>query len=135
MSTSANEKVGQSGRKSVKSFFTARGRNRYCSTSSSRRYTDFARANITRDISLSPALYVARNRQNAQFLQIHGTIKLVILHYEIHSFRIIVDDFAKQISFAEQWKLVAESSQSQFQCSSQVFKRAGCHLKRAHLAR
>ena len=27
----------------------------------------------------------------------------------------------------EEWK--------KYQCSAQVFKRAGCHLKRAHLAR
>ena len=54
VSTSANENAGQSGRKSVKKtglsiFFTARGCNWYCSTSS-RRYTDFARASITRNI-------------------------------------------------------------------------------------
>ena len=47
---SERKKAGQSGRKSVSWYFSAaRGRNWYCSTSS-RRYTDFARATITRDI-------------------------------------------------------------------------------------
>ena len=44
---------------------------------------------------------------------------MVILYYEIHSFRIIdvpgcndnVAVFAERISFAEHWKLVAESSE------------------------
>ena len=44
---------------------------------------------------------------------------MVILHCEIHSFRIIdvpdcndyVADFAERISFAKHWKLVAESSE------------------------
>ena len=43
--------------------------------------------------------------------------QMMILCYEMHSFRIIVADFAERISFAEQWKLVAESSQFHFTLS------------------
>ena len=54
------------------------------------------------------------------YKQIHDTIRMmVILYYEITSFRIIdvlgwndyVADFAERISFVEHWKLVAESSE------------------------
>ena len=91
MSTSAHEKAGQSGRKSVKSwssyFLSAtRGRNWYCSTSS-RRYTDFARRTITRDI-FNPG--PTRNKQA-----------------KTHTFF----NFAERISFAEHGKMVAESSE------------------------
>ena len=50
------------------SIFTARGRNWYCSTSS-RRYTDFAGATITRGIFiLGPTRSgLSKNKQNTQF--------------------------------------------------------------------
>ena len=55
----SERKAGQSGRKSVKAgvsmYSTARGHKLYCSTSS-RRYTDFARATV----SLCPALSLFR---------------------------------------------------------------------------
>ena len=62
--TSANEKAGQIGRKSLKSrglVFFPHHQRAYCSTSS-RCYTDFARATITRDIFIPGTLYGARTK-------------------------------------------------------------------------
>ena len=111
MSTSANEKAGQSGRKSgtertkkwdradekagVGIFFpTARGHNWYCSTSS-RCYTDFARATISRDIFIQ-ALYAAQTK--SQLLNKEAKRKTFY-------------NFAERIGFSEHWKLAAESSE------------------------
>ena len=50
---------------------------------------------------------------------------------------IVRKKIAKNISVMNRVKHVLTSSAlySLYQCSAQVFKRAGCHLKRAHLAR
>ena len=70
-----------------------------------RRYTDFARATITDNpgyLCLGPSMRSVTDKTHPFFLQTdtwHDQI--VILYYEIHSFRIIVADFAERISFAE----------------------------------
>ena len=61
---------------------------------SSRRYTDCARATITRDIYIG-ALYSARTKSQLNKQAKHTTFY----------------NFAERISFAEHWKLVAESSE------------------------
>ena len=71
--------------------FHLEGVQRYCSTSS-RRYTDFARATITQDI-------FNQTGQNTH-----------IFFY----------NFAERISFAEHWKLVAESSEFHLTLSSGI---------------
>ena len=70
-------------------FPTTRGRNWYCSTSSTP-YTDFSRSTITRDI-FNPG--PTRNNQ----AKTHNSFT--------------VFNFAERISFAEHRKLVAESSE------------------------
>ena len=70
-------------------FFHHQGRNWYCGTSS-RRYMDFARAMIARDIFIPGPTRPGLSRKQAK-----------------HTFY----NFAERISFGEHWKLVAESSE------------------------
>ena len=105
VSTSANEKAGQSRRKSLKSgsygfIPTTRARNMYFSTSS-RRYMDFARSfTIIWDIFI-PGTYAAQTKS-----QLNKQAK----HTQFNN-------FAERISYAEHWKLVAESSEFNFTLS------------------
>ena len=95
MSTSANEKAGQNGQKRRKKqelvFFTARGATgTVLHRVDSRRYTDFARATITRDIFKRPGLGGSLTyRQTHTVSQTYTRHdETVILCYETHRFRI-----------------------------------------------
>ena len=81
----ADEKVGVN-----VIFTTTRVHNWYCSTSS-RRYTDLARATITRDIFIPSPTRSGLSRSLTNRQNTHN--------------------FAERFSFAKHWKLVAESSE------------------------
>ena len=83
---------------------TTRGRHWYSSTSH-RRYTDFARAMIPRDIFI-PGAYAGPTRPTGLSHSLGKQAK----HTKF-------DNFAERITFAEHWKLVAESSEFQLTLS------------------
>ena len=80
---SGTERTKKRKKREVVVFFHRHGRNWYCSESS-RSYTDVARATITRDI------FIPKSQQAKHTKLYH---------------------FAERLSFAEQWKRVAESSE------------------------
>ena len=90
------------------------------------------------DIEYNPAkssiMYIdSRKAGNARSMTIGGKILIVVTAFSYLG-HIICDDLSDEADLkAKSRQMYAKSNtlRNTFQCSAQVFKRAGCHLKRA----